>query len=72
MDKKIKHRKVLGRPPISRLWPWNPYDRNTWKYIDYVIKGTKEDPIIFWILNPNFKYKHLDPEQQPKRQRIYG
>ncbi len=43
-------------------WPWNPYDKTTWKYIDCLITGQTAGKLRVseWILNPDFAYKHLD------------
>lgn len=50
------------RAPIARKWPWDAYDTNTWKYIDFEVIGKGKNQKIKWILNPDFAYKHLDTE----------
>jgi hypothetical protein len=48
---------VKPNEPLPRRWPWNPQDKRTWKYIDFIVRG---NVIVKWIENPDFAYKHLD------------
>lgn len=55
------------RSSLSRLWPYKYEDRSSWPYVDCVIGGGADKPIVLrWIENPKFKYKHL------MRKRICG
>jgi len=45
------------------LWKYQHDDKTTWKYIDVQITGSIVRGTAFvkkWVLNPDFKYKHLD------------
>lgn len=47
----------------KKLWTYNPHDMTTWKYLDFVMTGTLKSRTAhakFWILNPEFKFAHLD------------
>lgn len=51
---------------LKMLWPYSNKDGATWKYKDCIINGHKDRQkdtrfVKKWILNPGFKYKHLDP-----------
>jgi hypothetical protein len=47
---------------LKPLWPYDYEDKTTWKYSDCILtKGLKHRLVKKWILNPEFKYKHLDP-----------
>jgi hypothetical protein len=48
-------------------WYYNPEDITTWKYI--LTENKERRPKSFWILNPEFKYKHLDPLDPDYRKR---
>lgn len=52
------------RPKLKMLWPYKHDDVTTWKYLDCVLSGEycRRKIVHRWILNPDFKYKHLDPE----------
>jgi len=48
---------------LKKLWPHLASDKRTWKYSNVVIGGTIENGTAYvkrWVLNPSFKYKHLD------------
>ena len=54
---------MKNKNKLRMLWPYNYHDRSTWKYIDLVLYGEKKDnnsKVSSWILNPDFKYAHLD------------
>jgi hypothetical protein len=65
MARTRKNRRIEpSRPPLQPYWKYEFEDKTTWKYIDCVIGGSHHTSKIFvkqWILNPDFKYKHLDP-----------
>ena len=49
---------------LKKLWPHKPDDDTTWKYSDVIIGYNKKTNKLYvkeWVLNPDFKYKHLDP-----------
>lgn len=48
---------------LKPIWKYDDKDVTTWKYIDCRIKYQNEDAIVSWILNPVFKYSHLDTYQ---------
>lgn len=46
---------------LKKLWPFDYEDITTWKYIDCkIVKKNKDNIIKEWVLNPKFKYSHLD------------
>ena len=52
---------------FKKLWPHDKDDKTTWKYCDVIIGGNKDKKTLYvkkWVLNPDFKYKHLDPSYQ--------
>lgn len=42
-------------------WNYDPNDITTWKYICEQQTNPHRKKNLRWILNPEFKYKHLDP-----------
>lgn len=56
--------KYEWRAPLKKLWPHKPDDETTWKYSDVIISGERKGKrfIKEWVLNKDFKYKHLDPK----------
>ena len=45
-----------------RLWDYDHEDKTTWAYLDcHVIRNNlgKSVRVVKWIVNPDFKYKHL-------------
>lgn len=52
---------------LKKLWPHQADDKRTWKYSNVIIGGTFENGTAYikgWVLNPSFKYKHLDPSYE--------
>lgn len=57
----------------KRYWPYDINDTSTWKYIDFVMTGTLKGRTAnckYWILNPDFKYEHLDPNHVKKENEL--
>lgn len=42
-------------------WNYDPNDIMTWKYICEQQTNPHQKKNLRWILNPEFKYQHLDP-----------
>ena len=52
----------MNKNKLTPLWHHDQKDESTWKYLDCEIGGEKGKRFIRrWIINCNFKYKHLDP-----------
>lgn len=48
---------------LHPLWIYNQKNTDTWKYLDVIIGGDIDKRTAYvrrWVLNPDFKYKHLD------------
>ena len=58
---------------MFQLWPNKKDDTTTWKYIDCILEsdGSGGRKLRKYILNPEFKYKHLDPNW-PKDKIVEG
>lgn len=48
--------------PLRKLWPHDAYDRTTWKYSGYKVGKDEDGNVVIreWVLNHEFRYKHLD------------
>lgn len=54
---------------LKKYWTYNINDEKTWKYIDCIVD--KKDGVAYvkrWILNPNFAYKHKDPQRELEKE----
>jgi hypothetical protein len=54
----------------KRYWKYEHDDKTTWKYLDFAVgddRHGRAGHIRHWILNPNFKYRHLDPLDKARK-----
>ena len=50
----------VAKKSIPKLWKFDATDLSTWVYLGAHVKGKNVDASsIEWIINPDFKFKHL-------------
>jgi hypothetical protein len=54
--------------PFKKLWDYDPDDTTTWKYLGVRVKYVgRQRKYSGFIVNPEFKYKHLEENKNNRK-----